>query len=230
MGILLILLSVAVSWMHCSKSSTGPKLSKGSLQGAVKTTGTEPLYPAYLIAGDSLLATTDQQGRYSVASIPSGPLALTCSALNYGDTTMQVQIVENQASTVDFILSRDETKGLVFGEFQDQTLFTQSLKNDPTMQQWSQKDQFDGATGATMCYKILQTDVGDRSVFLKDSLIAVSDAWGQYWFKIPHGVYPLKGVCDGYQDKVRIVKVLPTPPDTTYANFFLTKTTAKAGR
>jgi hypothetical protein len=224
-----ILIAYVTVGMRCGKS-TEPKQVFGTIEGTVQSAGTA-LYPAYLVAGDSLLATTTPTGHYSATSIPAGSMALTCSALNYGDTTVQVQVKGDRSETVDFDLTRDETKGLVIGEFQDGYLWAESVKNDPSVKTWTPKEQFDGLTNATMCFKIVQTDLGDRSVVLGDSVIALADAWGQFWFRLPRGVYPLKGTCEGYQNDMRIVRVLPTPPDTVYANFYLPRTAvAKTAR
>jgi hypothetical protein len=224
-----ILLACLAIGMQCTKS-TEPKEIFGSLQGTVQSAGSA-LYPAYLVAGDTLLATTDAQGHYSVPSVSAGSLALTCSALYYGDTTVQVQIMGGQTATADFNLTRDETKGLVLGEFQDNALWSENVKNDASLKSLTVREQFDGVTNATMCFKIVGVDLGDRSIFVGDSLIALADAWGQFWFRLPRGVYPLKATCDGYQNDVRIVKVLPTPPDTVYTNFYLPRAaTSKAAR
>jgi hypothetical protein len=206
--------------MSCIRNSAiGPKETRGTVQGTVKSAGIAFIHPAYLFCRDSLLATTDEQGKYTIASMNEGPAALTCSALNYRDTTVQVQVKGGQTIAADFMLTPDSTIGKVYGEFQDWNLFNDSLITNPSLANWDAKRIFDAATGATIQYKTLGYEVGERRVYLGDSLLAVSDAWGQFWFKIPCGTRPIKGSCEGYYDAAQVVKVLPNTHH--YVNFFL---------
>ena len=219
---ILAILILFLSMISCDhNNSTGPKETKGTVQGTVKSVNDTPIHPAYLFSQDSLLANANEQGKYTITSIEEGSLTLTCSALNYRDTTVQVQVQGGQTVIVDFMMTPDSTMGKVFGEFQDMNLFADSLKTNPSLANWDAKYIFDAVTGATIQYKTLKYPVPDRKVYLGDSLLAIADAWGQYWFKIQCGTYRITGSCDGYNDASRVIKVLP---DTrVYVNFFLTR-------
>jgi hypothetical protein len=65
----------------------------------------------------------------------------------------------------------------------------------------------------------LEYEVPERQVFLGDSLLTVSDGFGQYWFELQSGTYWIRGSCEGYKDVSQVVRVLPD--SKTYYNFFL---------
>jgi hypothetical protein len=219
---LMILFSCLSAWMGCS-TSTSPKETKGSIQGMVKNASMAPLYPAFLVSGDSVLATTDEQGKYAIASLQEGTVDLVCFALNYKDTTVQVQVTGGKTTTLDFILNPGVILGRVFGEFQDDYLFNQVLKTDSTLKNWDKEHICDGFTQATLCYKMVGLDIGDLNVFLGDSLVTVADNWGQFYFTIPCGKYTFRASSQGYGDDTSELVVLPEVKN--FMNFFLPRTT-----
>ena len=214
------LLAVSL-WVAC-ENATEPKVRTGSVQGTVRgvsTGGGAAIHSASIFWEDSLLATTDVSGAYAVSSLSEGTYPLTCSAFGYRDSTMQVRIEGGKTAVLNFYLAPDLTTGWVFGEFQDQTLFEDSLKTNPSMADWGAKTIYDAATGATIQYKTFDHEVPERRVTLGDSVLAIADAWGQYVIKIRTGVYRITGSCEGYESVTRTVTV--EPDGRHYMNFFL---------
>jgi hypothetical protein len=176
---------------------------------------------AYLFLNDSLYGKTDVQGNYENNSIKAGKYTLTCSAINFRDTSLRITIFSGVVTKLHFALLPDSSFGTVVGEFQDLQLFNQKLVDKPQMNTWNDSNICDGHTGATM-YSIAYPDpFPPRTVKLDDSVIAVSDAFAQYLFTIQSGTYLVTGTCDGYNDTTRIIKVLPGSKN--YINFFLRK-------
>ncbi len=217
--ILLLGISVVLIIMNCDDNPTEPEQTYGTITGTVKNLNSATIHPAYIFFEDSLLATTDTNGNYSISSIDEGAYQLTCSALNYGDLTEQVTVLGGKTVTHDFNLTPNSAPGKVYGEFQDVTLYKQSLQTNPSLAQWDAKKIFDDITGATLQAKTLQYEVPDRKVLLGDSLLEIADVWGQYWFRIQCGTYPIKASCEGYHDTTQVIKVLPD--QNIYVNFFL---------
>lgn len=176
---------------------------------------------AYLFLNDSLYGKTDVHGTYENNSIKPGKYTLTCSAINFRDTSLIITIVAGEPTKLHFYLLPDTSVGTVYGEFQDLKLFNQKAANKPKMKTWDEHEIYDGVTGATM-YIITRPDpFPPRTVSLDDSIIAVSDGFAQYWFKIQSGTYLITGACNGYTDTTRLIKILPGSKN--YINFFLTK-------
>jgi ribosomal protein L21E len=175
------------------------------VQGEVKNAAGAVIHPAYVISGDSLLAATDTRGKFNFNLNFEGSVSLTCSAVNYHDTTMQIQAKAGRTVAADFTMKRDNATGRVYGEFQDNLLLADAVKADPSIKDWNPKQVFDGTTGATIQAKWFGHEVPERRVFLGDSLVAVADGFGQFWFKVQCGTYPIKGTCEGYVDAARVV-------------------------
>lgn len=208
--------------MQCS-TSTEPKATTGAVKGVVKAISPEAaVYPAYLFIGDSLYATTDPSGNYTIPALPEGDILLICSASAYHDAAESALIVAGQTITHDFFLTPDSSTGRVYGEFHDTALFARSLETQPEMITWDAKEIFEGVTGATIQSKTLRRQAPERQIFCGDSLLAVSDDFGQFWLEMPSGACELKGVCEGYGEVTKIVRVLPDA--RVYINFFLTPT------
>jgi hypothetical protein len=218
LGLLTLTLSAVCNRLNGPWDTKRPKETKGRISGSVKS-GTSAVHRAYVFDGDTLLAVTDDGGHYLVPSIGEGDHELTCSAVNYADTTRRILIIGGQTAVCDFLMTPDSSTGKVYGEFQDLNVFNDSLKTNPALKEWDPKRIYDAATGATLQIKTYGYDLPDRRVFLGDSLVAFADAWGQYAFKIQCGTYPLRGSCEGYEDAVLTIKVLPDVRN--YANFFL---------
>jgi hypothetical protein len=175
--------------------------------------------PAYIFSRDSLVATTDKNGSFQLLSLEPGNYFFTCSAINFRDTTMQVNVIGSQTTNLVFELMPDSSTGRVYGEFQDGTFFQEMLQKNPELTSWSEKELFEGVTGATLQSKTLKRELPYRNVFLGDSLLAVSDDFGQFWFEVQSGTYPIKGTCEGYHEKIEIFQVLPN--ERTYITFVL---------
>jgi len=215
----IVILSGILTGFGCH-TSTEPYESSGTVSGTVRTEAGTGLHPAYLSSGSIFLAVTDEAGHYSF-TVKTGQTDLTCSALNFGDTTVQVLVTRNGKSTVDFTLLSHTAVGRVYGEFQDQTLFSAAMKSNPAMADWDAKMVYDASTGATIQYKTLGYEVYDRQVFLGDSLLATSDAWGQYFFRLPVGTYPLTAACAGYDSLTVMARILPEARN--FFDFFLNR-------
>ena len=217
---LLPLLAVSL-WIAC-KQTTEPKTRSGDVRGTVRSASpgdTSVIRSAFIFLEDSLLATSDPAGAYSVSSLPEGTYRLTCSAAGHRDSTMQVRVEGGNTAVLDFYLIPDFSTGRVFGEFQDQNLFNDALKTNPSMADWDSKTLYDATTSATIQVKTLKHDVPERRVTLGDSLLAAADGWGQYVFKIRTGTYAITGSCEEYESVTQFVTVEPN--GRQYVNFFL---------
>jgi hypothetical protein len=212
-----------IVWSACHHT-TEQKETQTIVRGTVsclRPGGAVIVHPAFITSGETYLTTTNSQGVYSISGLKPGSYELTGSALFCGDTTLSVQVREGHTTTLNFILSPDSATGKIFGEFQDGTLYQQRLQEDTTLANWTEKQIFEAATGATLQFKTLNDDVPDRYVFLGDSLMATADFWGQYYIIIPCGTYPLTGSCEGYKSEMRVVKVLPD--SRNYINYILSR-------
>jgi hypothetical protein len=208
-------------FISCDRS-TGPKDTLGSITGTVmngQAAGMPAIHPAYIFSGDTLLATTDEYGKFSISEIQENIYNFTCSALYFRDTTEQIHISGGKTVTHDFYLIPDSTTGLVYGEFQDLNLFNDSLVTHPGMADWDAEQIWQGVTGATLQTKTLHYNIPDRNVYLGDSLLARTDGFAQYAFRLQCGTYQIKGTCEGYYDATEVVKI--TPDHHSYVNFFL---------
>jgi hypothetical protein len=220
-GLSLAFMLAVCLWAAC-KNATEPRTRAGSIRGTVRSVPAPDgaaIRSASIAWEDSLLAVSDASGAYAVSPLSEGTYRLTCSASGYRDTTMQVVIEGGKTTVLDFYLTPDFSSGRIFGEFQDQDLFNDSLKTNPAMAGWDAKTVFDAATGATIQFKTMQHEVAERRVMLGDSLLAVADGWGQYTFKIRTGTYSLTGSCEGYENVTQTVRVEPN--GRHYVNFFL---------
>ena len=207
--------------IHCDHTSE-PKETAGAIRGTVFNGLSDemtPVYPAYIFVEDSLWAITDSNGMYSIPSILEGTYDFICSSLYYLDDAEQIRVTGEQTTTHDFYLTPDSLTGVVFGEFQDLNIFQDSLASNSAIGEWDAEQVFNAVTGATIQSKTLDYLVPDRKVTMNDSLLAVSDAWAQYWFIVQQGTYYVKGACEGYEEIGQVIKVVP---DTYhYYNFFL---------
>jgi hypothetical protein len=208
--------------MACDKQATGPGAVTGGVRGTVRSVlsgGTLPVPSARVSWNDSLLAVTDASGAYSIASLREGDYALRCSAPGHRDSTAQIRVTAGETTVLDFGLSPDPTPCRVYGEFQDRDAFDDSLGTHPAMGQWSDRQVVDAITGATLQTKTLHYEVPDRIVTLGDSMLAMADGFGQFWFRIRPGTYTLTGRCEGYESLTKTVNLFPG--DQNYVVFFL---------
>ena len=84
------------------------ELMKTSITGTVYSeTEGGTIYPAYIILNKELLVTTDVEGNFEITSLEAGSYSLTCSAINYGDQIIQVELEEGKIASYDFILKQE---------------------------------------------------------------------------------------------------------------------------
>lgn len=199
---------IIVIFLFCRCSNdTEPVIENTIIGTVINQLNQKPIYPAYIIYNNELLATTNEDGSFEITSLKAGEYSLICSAVNFSDKVMQVNIEDGQIVKNDFILSPDYTMGELIGEFQDKLLLDEIFINDPTIAEWDEEKIFDGVTGATIQKKNKPVPVVMSHVYLGDSLLVKADDYGQYWFEIQSGTYPITVVSEGYYDQLRIVKV-----------------------
>ena len=214
-----ILIASVFILFSCSKESDE---TEGSIKGVVTNNdmGSETIYPAFIFLNDSLLATTDENGEYSISSLKTGEHTLTCSALNFSNSAQKVKVVEG-ISTHNFSLQSDTTIGRLVGEFQDLIVLNDSIISNPDIDNWDDKEIHDAATGATIQKKWFPDLKGQNIIYLGNDSIGKSDAFGQYGLIIQCGTYSFTGTCEGYKSKTHVVTV--TQDSKTYLNFLLEK-------
>jgi len=218
-GVVFILVLVLIG----CKDKDNPVLTNANLHITIKSkAGNNPISKAFIFMNDSLYGKTDSKGIYTLDSISPGTYTLTCSVINFRDTTLEIHITSGNTTQLNFSLVKDTSFGKVFGEFQDVALFEQKAIDKPVIKTWDEKQVYDWTTGATM-YKISYPNpfITPRTVSLEDSIISVSDGFGQYYLKIQCGTYLITGACDGYTSSSKIIKVRKDA--YTYANFYLEK-------
>ena len=214
---------IFASLLICCKDKENPVLTTTSLHISIRSkAGNNPIGKAFIFLNDSLYGKTDSKGIYVLDSISPGSYSLTCSVINFRDTTLEIHITSGNTTQLNFSLVKDTSFGKVFGEFQDVALFEQKAIDKPVIKTWDEKQVYDWTTGATM-YKISYPNpfITPRTVSLEDSIISVSDGFGQYYLKIQCGTYLITGACDGYTSSSKIIKVRKDA--YTYANFYLEK-------
>ena len=190
------------------------------ITGTVKNQLQEgPVHPAFIIHGDEMLATTDEKGTYRITSVEAGHYSLICSALEFDDQTLDADVSEGETRNIDFVLTPDDRTGRIYGEFHDKTLYEENLITRPEMADWNARQLYDGVSGATLQSLTFGFDLPERQVYLGDSLVGISDGFGQYWFELQCGTYPFTGSCEGYNDTTVIVRI--EPDQKVYANFIL---------
>lgn len=211
----LFLLFGALIISSCSKEARKDTILNGRVTNLMDG---KAIFPAYLILGDELLATTQEDGSYEISSLDPGNYSLLCSAINYGDNTVQVDVSQGETLSNDFQMLVDDRKGRVYGEFHDQELYQEQLISDPQKASWSEKELFDGVSGAT-----IQTSYDEPSseTYVGDSLYAYADGYGQFWYDIQCGTYPVRGSAFGYGDSLLIISI--KPESEIYINHILSK-------
>ena len=214
----LLFLAAMLMCISCEKENPAETVLLGTVKNVQDD---ETVHPAFLILGDELLATTDESGTYEIKSLDPGIYSLVCSALSYADKTMQIELKEGNVVSNDFLLSSDSSEGRVYGELHDQTLYDEQLELDPSMGDWNGKELFDGVSGATIQTMTFGLDLPASEIYIGDSLFSVTDGFGQYWFDVQSGTYPVRISSTGYQDTLQIVRV--EPDSRVYANFILSK-------
>ncbi len=220
-GLVIVIIGLNLLWYSCD-NSTEPKKLTGNFTGVVEgiqSGSSVPVDHAYIIAGDNLLAITDENGAFDISAIEEGTYHFICSALFYADTVKELMIEADKTLEYNFSLVPDSATGKVYGEFQDEILWNQMLNEKPYLANWDADSVWAGVTGATLQTKTLGYEIPPRTIRLGDSLLAYTDGFGQYWFRIQGGTYPITGSCDGYQSVTKVVKAIPD--QKVYLNFIL---------
>lgn len=180
--------------------------------------GNTPVQDAFLIEGEDLLGISDENGHFDEDILDPGTYTLICSALGFTDGVQEVNVKQEGDTRVDFMLIEDQQTGRFYGELLDLDLFMENLETNPEMAQWTEKEIYDGITGATIKFDY---DEPSAQVYLVDSLLSYSDGYGQFWFDLQAGTYPLKVTCPGYRDTLKIIEVVPDI--RSYLIFYLEK-------
>jgi len=201
-----IFIVVFALFNSCSKDSE--HIVENTIKGTVKNQlNQKPVHPAYIIYDNELLATTNEDGNFEITSLKAGNYSLICSAINFGDKVVQVVVEDEKILNNDFYLTPDESMGKLIGEFQDKILLDESFINNPEKADWNAEQIHDGVSGATIQVKNKPVPNVMSHVFLEDSILAEADEYGQYWFELQSGTYPLMAVSEGYVDQLRIIRV-----------------------
>jgi len=209
--ILLLLLIIS-----CEDTIRHP--SRGIYSGKITSVGDVPIYPFYIIEGDSLLSIVNENNQFSI-ELEEGEHEIGFSAIGYSDTVIPIQIIGDIHA--DIKLKENKETGRIYGEFQDLKLFQQKVSENNDLAKWSDNQIMDGVTGATIMEDNYSTNFEQAQVFIGDSLLSYADVYGQYWFDIQCGTYPLTGKSAGFSSEMKVMKVLPNAK--VYLNFFLPK-------
>ena len=192
--------------------------SVGIYSGKITSVSGTPIYPFYIIEGDSLLSIFSENNQFSI-ELEEGEHEIVFSAIGYSDTIIPIQI--NGDIHADIKLKENKETGRIYGEFQDLKLFQQKVSENNDLAKWSDKQIMDGVTGATIMENNNSTNFEQAQVFIGDSMLGYADVYGQYWFDIQCGTYPLTGKSAGFSSETKVIKVLPRAK--VYLNFFLPK-------
>ncbi len=175
-----------------------------------------PIRHAFLFHGNEFLGISGESGTFPDMHLEPGTIALRCSAVGFADRDQKVHVNDRGITNATFPLTADDQTGRVYGELHDLEVFREQLTGQPEMARWTGRELFDGVTGATLFFDY---DQPPATIRLGDSLMAYADGYGQFWFEVQAGTYPLTAVSEGYKDTMEIVEVIP---DTrTYVIFFL---------
>ncbi len=214
----LIILAAISLCSSCEEENSDGTALLGTIKSKLEN---QAIFPAFLILGDELLATSEKSGDYEITSLEPGEYTLVCSAINFEDETLVIEIEEGKIISNDFLMSPGNSLGSVYGELHDQGLYDEQLMADPSMAGWTDQELYDGVSGATIQSMTFGFDLPSSEVYIGDSLFSLTDGFGQYWFDVQAGTYPLRISSPGYKDTVQIIKV---GPDTeVFGNFILLK-------
>ena len=211
----------------CSNKCTDPDpyaTGDGQLEGTVTSAAdhAKTLFPAFIFLNDSLIATTDASGSFSISALPSGIQSLICSALWYMDATHEVIIQAGETSVFDFSLTSDSSTAKFYAEVHDQTHYDSTLAENPDMEYWNEQEAFEGVTGATIQVLTFPEPLPRREIFLADSALKVTDDYGQVWVRLQQGTYPITMKVEGYESQTKTVKVVADAK--SYMNYYLSRT------
>lgn len=213
----ILLFLTFVIYFNACEDSTSPLKNTSTLSGKITNSATGTSVPqVFIFLEDSLLTTLIKKTDYSF-ELESGMSLLTFSAIGYEDKKLELNLNENTTQNIELIPSSD--KGRVYGEFQDIIKFQENVEENENMETWNEEEIYDGVTGATILEENSVTTFQQAELFIADSLLRYGDVYGQYWFEIQTGTYPISGKCEGYSSKTQIITVLPNTK--TYLNYYL---------
>jgi hypothetical protein len=214
-AISLFILLLLFSIISC-KDTAFQHPSGGVFSGNVTTASGLPVYPFYITEVDSLLRIVKKNNMFSI-ELEEGEHEIVFSAIGYIDKIVHIQVNGNINSEIK--LEVNKVSGRIYGEFQDLKLFQQKVSENKELAKWSAKQIMDGVTGATIMENNFSTNFEQAQVYIGDSLLSYADVYGQYWFEIQCGTYPITGKSAGFSSETKVIKVLPDVK--VYLNFFL---------
>ena len=214
----LILLAALSICSSCEKEDSDETVLLGTIKSKLDD---QAIFPAFLILGDELLATSDESGDYKITSLAPGEYTLVCSSINFDDESIVIEIEEGKITSNDFLMSPGNSLGSVYGELHDQGLYDEQLMDDPSMAAWTNQELYDGVSGATIQTMTFGYDLPSAEIYIGDSLLALTDGFGQYWVDLQAGTYPLRVSMPGYSDSTQIIRV--EPDSDNYSNFILSQ-------
>lgn len=120
------------------------------------------------------------------------------------------------------MLQAEEKQGAkIYGEFQDMEQYKASLEGNPALKDWTDKQLFDGLSGATMQFKTFGIDLPPCIVLHGEEILGYADGFGQFWISLAPGTYTLTGRCEGYKDTE--IELTVQAGEKYYINFIMPK-------
>jgi len=214
----LFLITTILLLNSCEDENQTWTLIKGSV---LSMEDHKSVHSAFLISDNEILASTREDGSFEIDSQDPGMYSILCSSLGFKDTLIQIEVKEGALTVLDFFLNTDDSRGRVYGELHDQSLYNEQLARNPSMADWNGEELFDGLSGATLQTVTFGYDLPSAEIFIGDSLIALTDGFGQYWVDLQSGTYPLRVSMPGYRDTIQIIQV--EQDSHIFANFILTQ-------
>lgn len=212
------ILLIASQFTSCTK--TEDEIVETTLTGSIVSFTTEKaIFPAFIIHEDELLATTNEEGTFTLTNIDAGSYKILFSALGFADREMEIQVEENIINMLDIHLNSDHDAGRMVGEFQDGPLYQTEVAADPDKMNWTEKEIYDGVSGATIQPWRWPVEISEGEIYLGDSLIASADEYGQFWYALQSGTYPITAKTEGYKDLTRIISIKTN--EKGYSNFVM---------
>jgi len=188
----------------CEENTQAWTLIQGSV---LNIEDQKEVYPSFLFLGEKLLLSTGEKGTFEIDSLEPGLYSFLCSSMGFSDTLIQIEVKEGAITELDFFLRADDSKGRVYGELHDQSLYNEQLNENPSMSGWNEEELFDGVSGATIQTMTFGYDLPAAEIYIGDSLLTLTDGFGQYWTDIQSGTYPIRVSMPGWEDQIHVVNV-----------------------
>jgi len=207
---------VALLCCSCEENNQEWTLIQGSV---LNIEDQKQVYHSFLFMGDELLVSTRDNGTFEIDSLEAGSYSLLCSSLGFRDTLIQIEVKEGAITMLDFFLTPDDSKGRIYGELHDQSLYNEELSKNPSMANWTGEELFDGVSGASIQTMTFGYDLPAAEIYIGDSLLTLTDGFGQYWTDVQSGTYPFRVSMPGWEDHIRVVSV--EAGSKAFCNFIL---------